>query len=320
MRAIRATALGWLLLAGASGCAARTAPQVVAPPPPATLAQPSFAAVEAIGELKSFEEVLGGQQTQNFLQYSPRATADDRCYVTGKLQLPEFYSGLRLIREDESRCTARATEYDVFFYPVQAVASGEETITVSLAEAPLERMLAVVPHEDFHNQAEAMKAPTEVAESAATLVGLLTASAFAREKYGDTSAAFTRLDRDADLFLQKSLIVNLYYDKLSDVYKSFRSGLLTEAQTLNQKAELFAALQSSCSAISPDPVSFNKCPAAMNNAGLAFDRTYTRNFPIMFDLYTLVGRNTATFVPTLKRLLTNWPSSAARASDLLKTQ
>ena len=25
----------------------------------------------------------------------------------------------------------------------------------------------------------------------------------------------------------------------------------------------------------PDPVSFNKCPAAMNNAGLAFDRTYT---------------------------------------------
>jgi hypothetical protein len=93
---------------------------------------------------------------------------------------------------------------------------------------------------------------------------------------------------------------------------------LTEAQTLSQKAELFAVLQRSCSAISPDPVSFNKCPAAMNNAGLAFDRTYTRNYPIMYELYTLVGRNTAALVPALKRLLTNWPSAAARASDLLK--
>jgi hypothetical protein len=58
----------------------------------------------------------------------------------------------------------------------------------------------------------------------------------------------------------------------------------------------------------------------MNNAGLAFDRTYTLNYPIMHELYTLSGRNTATFVPTLKRLLSSWPSSAARASDLLKSE
>ena len=101
----------------------------------------------------------------------------------------------------------------MFFYPVQAVASGEETITVALAEAPTERILVVVPHEDFHNQPEARKAPTEVAEAAATLVGFLTASAFAKERFGPESTAFRMLDRDAELFLRKSLVVNRYYEK-----------------------------------------------------------------------------------------------------------
>ena len=128
----------------ACGCATRTRPQVD------PLRAPSvFSGIEMIGELKAFEESLGGHETDNFLRYSSRPTADDRCYFTGRLQLPEFYSGLRMVREAESRCLARATESDVFFYPVQAVASGEETVTVALADAPVERVLVVVPHEDF---------------------------------------------------------------------------------------------------------------------------------------------------------------------------
>jgi hypothetical protein len=302
-RQLLAMVLGALV---ASGCATKARPQVELAPSPS----PSvLSGIEMIGELKAFEESLGGQETENFLRYSGRPTADDRCYFTGPLQLPEFYSGLRMVREDESRCLARAIEADVFFYPVQAVASGEETVTVSLAEAPVERVLVVVPHEDFHNQAETRKAPTEVAEAAATLVGFLTASDFAREKFGENSPTFQMLERDADLFLRKSIVVNRFYDKLSELYKTYGSGELTRQQTLAKKTELFAELQRACSAILPDPVSFNKCPAAMNNAGLAFDRTYTRNYPIMLELYGSLGKNTATLVMTLKRLLPSWPGA-----------
>jgi hypothetical protein len=282
------------------------------------MSPPPFAAVEIIGELKDFAETLGGQPTENFLQYSDRSHADNRCYFTGKLQLPEFYSALRMVREDEDRCVARADEHDVFFYPVQAVASGHETITVSLATAPTERVLVVVPHEDFHNQPEARKAPTEVAEAAATLVGFLTASSFAKEKFGAESITFRLLDRDADLFRRKAAVVNLYFERVSALYEAHRSGALTPEETGRRKAELFAALQQSCSEISPDPVSFNKCPAAMNNAGLAFDRTYTRNYPMVHDLYRLLGNDTTALVSRLKRLLTNWPVSAADAADLIK--
>ena len=41
----------------------------------------------------------------------------------------------------------------------------------------------------------------------------------------------------------------------------------------------------------------------MNNAGLAFDRTYTAHYPMLHDLYTLLGADTPALVSTLKRLM-----------------
>ena len=311
---MRRRILAGILLVAATACASRPRPAVM---PKAPLSTPTPPAVELIGDLKDFAEALGGEATANFLSHSARPNADNRCYFTGKLQLPEFYSALRMVREDADRCAARAVEHDVFFYPVQAVASGEETITVALAEAPTERVLVVVPHEDFHNQPEARQAPTEVAEAAATLVGFLTASAFAKERFGGDSMTFRMLERDAELFRTKSFLVNQYYERVRALYASFRAGGLSPEETLEKKAQLFAELQQSCSSIAPDPVSFNKCPAAMNNAGLAFDRTYTSNYPLIYDLYKLLGGDTATLVTTLRRLMSNWPSSVADASELI---
>src|SRR5918993_5138177 len=317
--AVRAllTGLACVVAAAGSGCA-RNPRAAVTPASPAASASNAFVASEVIAEVKDFAVELGGHATENFLRHSDSHTSDTRCYFTGKLQLPEFYNTLRMVREDEDRCAARSGEHDVFFYPVQAVASGEETITVSLAEAPTERVLVVVPHEDFHNQREAWKAPTEVAEAAATLVGFLTASGFAKQRFGAESPTARVLARDADLFLRKSFIVNEYYGKVSRLYDEFRSGALTTEQALERKGQLFTELQRSCAEIAPEPVSFNKCPAAMNNAGLAFDRTYTRHYPTLHDLYTLLGSDTSRLVTTLKRLMTNWPESAENAADLIK--
>ena len=228
------------------------------------------------------------------MRSSDRRISDNRCYFTGKLELPAFYSTLRMVREDEERCAARGEENDVFFYPVQAVASGEETVTVSLAEASTERLLVVVPHEDFHTQNEARKAPTEVAEAAATLVGFLTASEFAKGRFGAESAAARTLAADADLFLRKSVIVNQYYEKVSRLYRDFQArGAHIRADARTKGRGSSRSCSDACAAIAPEPVSFNKCPAAMNNAGLAFDRTYTAHYPMLHDLYTSAGRRHA---------------------------
>jgi hypothetical protein len=56
-------------------------------------------------------------------------------------------------------------------------------------------------------------------------------------------------------------------------------------------------------AISPEPKSFNRCLAANNNAGLAFDETYTKYYPMMYRLYLEEGRRLKPTLDALKRLL-----------------
>jgi hypothetical protein len=103
--------------------------------------------------------------------------------------------------------------------------------------------------------------------------------------------------------LQKANIVNRYHGQVSVLYSSFKSGKITREAALMRKQELFAALGQECGAIAPDPVSFNKCPAVLNNAGLAFDSTYTRQYPAMFDLYHRLGEDTKATIQGLRRML-----------------
>ena len=259
-----------------------------------------------IDAVKAFQQTLGVEPTGNFLRYSETGTAA-RCYFTGILELPGSYRGLQLREESKAECAAREDRYDVFFYPVEVVASGRAPITPALADGTVERLLVVVPHEDFHNQSEARGSPPEMAEAAATLAGFLTATEFAKVEYGEGSGQFQRLSRDAGLFRQKAEVVNNYYDRLSALYRSFQQHAISQESALSTKAELFSLLQHDCSAITPEPASFNKCPAALNNAGLAFDRTYTQRFAEMFDVYLQSGEDTRATIAQLKRLLSRAP-------------
>ncbi|HEY3045609.1 MAG TPA: aminopeptidase [Vicinamibacterales bacterium] len=270
--------------------------------PAATIPPPSTSH-GIVADMKAFEQTLGVDATENFLRYSDGQRAVYRCYFTGTLELPGSYAGLHITPGNESGCSVDQEKYDVFFYPVEAVASGASPVTPALADASLERVLVVVPHEDFHSQSETRRSSADVAEAAATLIGFLAATEFARSKYGEGSQVFQGLDREAGLFLQKAILVNRYHDELSDLYASFRSRTISRQAALIKKQELFAHLKQECAALTPDPVSFNKCPAALNNAGLAFDSTYTRQYPAMFDLHQRLGKDTKATIQSLRQPL-----------------
>jgi hypothetical protein len=51
---------------------------------------------------------------------------------------------------------------------------------------------------------------------------------------------------------------------------------------------LFSELNAECLAL-PAALAYNPCPAALNNAGLTFDATYTRLYPLMFELLPATG-------------------------------
>ena len=252
-----------------------------------------------ISAVKHLERKLGFRKTKNFRHESAESAVAYRCYFTGRLELPDSYSGLQLVAGTKTGCRVDARKFDVFFYPLDAVGSGKSPVSTSLAHESTERLLVVVPHEDFHANKELRKLPETLGEASATLVGFLTAMEVARQKLGENSEVYKNLQREPGLFARKAEIVNRYHAQLSKLYASAQVGQIPEVEALEQKERVFAELLNECRAIDPAPRSFNRCLGANNNAGLAFDATYTKYYPLMYRVYLAKGRELG---PTLQAL------------------
>ncbi len=306
---VRAVAAALLSAVTASCASGRPAPEVEPPTPRQAV----------IADLQAFQVDLGIERTDNFQEFSGERDAVYRCYFTGLLELPASYTDLQLIESDVPECAVDEAAFDVFFYPIEAVASGSSPVSPALEEAPLERALVVVTHEDFHNQRETARASVEVAESAATLIGFLTARDYALARYGETSDVFRRLDGEAERHLLKARTINAYFDRLAALYAEHAAGTLDHGEALARKAEMYAELARECRA-ADQAVSFNTCPAVMNNAGLAFDRTYARHYATWFDLHVSLGRDTARTITASRQLLATGPQSGGDLKAALRTR
>ena len=263
-----------------SGCAGRSTPLVFEGKSRVkwTRRRPRACPTTEIQQLKAAEKSAGFGPTGNFAHADPRIAAYYRCYYTGKLELPGSYDGLKLREGTRHGCSLNEGKYDVFFYPIEAVASGHAPVTQSLAQASTDRLAMVVPHEDFHDQVRRL--PDPIGEAAATLIGFVTAA-----------TAFDKQALDADLFLRKAEIVNRYFDRLSETYQSARRGALSREAARQEQRRLLGNLQQECAAIEPNPASFNKCLPAANNAGLAFDHSYTKYYPLLYRVYVNCGKD-----------------------------
>jgi len=249
------------------------------------------------------ERKLGFRRTGNFRKQSPESSVDYRCYYTGKLELPDSYEKLQLAPGTKAGCTVDKQKYDVFFYPVDAVGSGKSPLSASLAHESMERFLVVVPHEDFHANKELRKLPAAWGEASATLIGFLTAAEVARQQFGEKSDVYQNLQREPELFARKAEIVNRFHAQLRQLYAAAHAGQVSEHDALAQKQQAFEELHQACTAITPAPKSFNRCPAANNNAGLAFDETYTKYYLLMYQLYEKKDRELKPTIDALQHTM-----------------
>jgi hypothetical protein len=289
-----------LLVCAALAAAACGASTRQGPAPVAAAGRPS--AREIIAGVKAYEARVGFAPTGNFAAATTEAYPG-RCYYTGTLELPDSYQGLHLVPAVDGRCPLDESQFDVFPYALETAATGSSAITPALEGATLERLLMVVPHEDFHNQPEAQRAPPSLAEAAAMLAGFVTATGFARERFGADTPIVQHLSAEAMLFNRKSGIVNGYYDEISGLYAEYRAGRVSRDEALDRKRVLFQELGHACLDSGAAPVSFNRCPAVLNNAGLAFDRTYTRDYQPLFEAAGRPDANVAATIRTLRETL-----------------
>lgn len=273
---------------------------------------------DLVGAIKHVERNLGFRRTRNFEKVSPVSAVAYRCYYSGKLELPASYEQLQMSLGSNAGCPVDPRQYDVFFYPMEAMGNGKSPVSASLAHASVERFLFVVPHEDFHANRELRKLPSTWGEASATLIGFLTAAEVARQRFGAHSEVYQDLQREPDLFARKAEIVNRYFAALGQLYALAHSGQISARDALAEKQQAFDRIHQECIAITPNPKSFKRGLAADNNAGLAFDETYTKYYPLMYQLYVAEGRALKPTLGALERAM-NARSDQEALQNLRKT-
>ncbi|MBI1357375.1 MAG: hypothetical protein GC160_23790 [Acidobacteria bacterium] len=286
MRRALAVALALALALGVAACAARQSPPT------------------EIAAVQRTEQDLGYEPTENFEQHQAKP-GYRICYWTGPFELPVDYAGLQY---REGKCPAKAAGQDVFLYEPEALAGRRAPVTAALAEAPEPRQAFVTAHEDFHDQPGVRQLEPARKEAYSTLAGLLTAAETAGREHGEDSEQARAARRELELFRTKSRLVNQAHAELGRLYERVRGGDLSPADGLRRKAAAFADLARECAAADPAPAAFALCPAVLNNAGLAFDATYTRRFEEAWALYEAAGRDAAATIAALRSAAEGCPA------------
>lgn len=292
-RILPATAMGVFMMApgGRASAAQASAPSE------------QDSAGDLVRAVKGLEGKLGFHRTGSFERESRKAAADYRCYYTGKFQLPGDYQGLRLKRGKPDGCKLNPKKYDVFFYPLQAMGSPKSQVTTSLAQSSPERLLMVIPHEDFHQDPALRGLPDPLTEAASTLVGFLTAREVARQQFGPDSEVYRNLTKEAGLFYAKSGVVNRYFGQVHELYSRLGANQISKPEALAAKTRFFGSIERACETIEPSPKSFNRCLSANNNAGLAFDHTYTLYYPLMYGVAEARGEDLKATLDALRQAM-----------------
>jgi hypothetical protein len=198
-------------------------------------------------------------------------------------------------------------KFDVYFHRVESVAGEDAPVTQALEDASPERALMVAAHEEAHEDPQLERLPAAYAEAASTLLGMITAAEFALRD-GDAVSA-THLSADARLYARKSQAVNALHAALSALYAEHRAGKRNRAETAARKRELLEGHAAECAAFGRGH-SINPCLPVSNNAGVAFEHTYTRYYPLLYALYESTDHDLDRFLKALRAL------GSERSTDL----
>jgi hypothetical protein len=280
-------------------------------------ASPATERQRQIARLQEFAHDKGFPETGNFRKAAPDKHAYYLCYYTGPWELPLDYHGLRYRERDQRGCGLSETKFDVYFHRVESVAGEDAPVTQALEDASPERALMVAAHEEAHEDPQLERLPAAFSEAATTLLGMITAAEFALRD-GDTATA-THLSADARLYARKSRAVNALHAALTTLYAEHRAGKRNRAETAARKHELLKEHAAACAAFGRGH-SINPCLPVSNNAGVAFEHTYTRFYPLLYELYESTGQDLDRFLKALRALGNERTTDLAAVEARLRQQ
>jgi len=251
-----------------------------------------------IKEIKAFESGLGFSETENFKTYSDEIEVYNYTFFTPKTTLPYSLDDPLLQRSagTPESLGINPEDYDLFFYPIEALAEIQTPVTGSLLETPLHRFIYIIFHEDWHEQ---ISTALGIEEPSGEVVGYHAAMLFTAEKFGADSATYKTLQAELNNKLKESQVYRQYYGELNHLYASLQSGQISEAETLSHKAALLKAMDSDIKDI------WGGRRKQLNNAFIAFQMTYFRHLPFMQQVYTATNADLTKTISILSSVPTH---------------
>jgi len=234
--------------------------------------------LELIAEIKAFEKRLGFTETENFNTYAEDIEAYFHTFFSPSTQLAYSLDD-PLLQSAEGRpedLPYSLDGYDVFFYPIEALAGINTPITASLLEAPLHRLIHVVIHEDWHEQIDL---PLGIEEPTGEVISYPVAMLFAEEKYSRNSKVYKELKKEFDNKLKESEIYKRYYHELDKLYSTYNTGEISLPETMSQKKQLLKSMSNEIMSL------YGGRPDQLNNAYISFQMTYFRHLSTMHQIY-----------------------------------
>lgn len=234
--------------------------------------------LQLIDEIKAFEKEHGFLETENFKTYRPELGAYDYLFFTSSTQLPYSLDDPALVAAVGTRDSVYidSQKYDAYFYSIPSVAGEGTPLTRSLMQAPLDRFIQVIFHEDWHEQVDL---PMGLEEPSAEIIGYTAAMLFTRDRFGQDSSVYQTLQKHFANKLRESEVYREYYGELEALYAQYHEGKLSELDTLIRKARLLEAMGSELYRI------WGGRPDQLNNAFIAFQMTYLRHLPLMHEVF-----------------------------------
>jgi len=235
-----------------------------------------------IEEIKAFELKLGFSPTDNFKQYADNLESYPYYFYTSATEIPYSLDdpALKNGQGKPGDAGLDTDRYDIFSYEIPSIAGIKTPVTKLLLREPLHRFIFIIFHEDWHEQIDL---PMGIEESSGEMIGYAAAMLFVAERFGQDSFVYKDLQGELKRKLETSHIFLSFYDGLASLYATFHSGAISESETLTQKKKLLEAM--STAFMSAARIKFDQ----LNNAFIAFQMTYVRHLPLMYEAFSATG-------------------------------
>ncbi len=283
-----------LLLSANIGCFAKTETQF-------SLQEKESLAL--INQIKEFEKTLNFQKTENFKEFDEEVDYAFLSYHE-KTKMPFSYIDPDT-KEIDMPVNAEIDifflqskgidplKYDFFLYRAEAIANGCK-ITKRLLNSSPKRLIYVVIHEDWHNNADL---PTHIEEASGELIGYVGMWKFLNKDSDEIRGLI-------ETTLKQYIIINECYEKLNSLSLSYSLKKINELILETEKEKMVSDCKRQLSKINPDYAHWQK----FNAATISLLHTYSYYFPLMHRLFYALDADLNKTIGVLKNMPIHGPN------------